>query len=274
MYSDEEWGEAWLEAMRRVAEYDTIRLDVVIEGGDVGLPRASSIGICSRQQWYRLTDTPKTDVLTPMHNWSAWMGWAGQELVVTILREMGYTVSVPPLGIVRDVLSVHPDGEISGLDLGDEVVLWDGKVRNAYGYKSLLKGRMRAVDPPMYLQMQVGMEAQGRDKCVVTLHPHDLSTTTLELKKYKLDGKVHNAVAHRLWVERDVEAQQLAVDRATALITASSLNLMVNREANPAKDRFPCGFCPWRARCPEDDADATMTVPEIPVAWSLETDDE
>ena len=276
LYSDVEFGTRFTAAMAEIAKLPKAVYEVVIESGDVGLPRASGIGSCARQQFMKLTDEPITDPGRSAQNWSSWMGYAGQELSGAVLREMGYQLTVPPLAFLNDVIAVHPDGVLTGLDFGTESVLWDSKVRNVYGYKELVSKPLKAHDVQMYLQMQAGMGALGLTRTMVTVHPHDLSTMRVELARSKITH-VPEPVAHRIFVAANKEAQQLAIDRANTLLAAKAMNLMVRREFTPGKDKFPCGYCPWYQRCVTVDLeysvkeDELLRVPPTPEEWKSET---
>mgnify|MGYP001574493661 CR=1 FL=1 len=213
--------------------------------------------------------TSRIGVKGAAQNWPALMGYLGQELSANILVQMGYTLVVPGLRIVKDVLSVHPDGILAGLDL-PKPVLWDSKLRNCYGFKDLLKGPLKQQDAGMYLQMQEGMQATDTERALITVHPHDLSTWKVELSRAKLT--LAEPAVHRIWVERDEKAQQLAVDRAQGLLAAKALGKMVRREFNPASNKFPCTYCPYMVACVQADlTDPTggdmMTVTPIPEEW-------
>lgn len=274
LLSDEEWSRRFIRAMGEqaaepVQEYYT-RIELGVTGG---LPRASGIGDCGRKQFFAITETPATDVLSPSGNWNATMGWLGQEYVTQILRRMGYTVEVPTERIeVEGVIGVHPDGILTGLDF-DAPVLWDSKLRGSYAYKMLTGAPMRSVDPQMYLQMQVGMQAIGAKRTMVTVHPHDLSAVRNDMKRYGWGGNVQDPVAHRLFVAADPKAQTLALDRARGILAAKELGLMVRREFNPGSRehaKFPCGFCPYLSACQMADwrpETEQLGIPPIPEDW-------
>lgn len=274
LLSDAEWNKRFIRAMgeqaeQPVQEYHT-RIELGVTGG---LPRASGIGDCGRKQFFAVTEEKPTDVLSPSGNWNATMGWLGQEYVTQVLQRMGYTVEVPEERIeVEGVIGVHPDGILTGLDF-DEPVLWDSKLRGSYAYKMLTGAPMRAVDPQMYLQMQVGMQAIGAKRTMVTVHPHDLSAVRNDMKRFGW-GDPERAVAHRLFVAADPKAQTLALDRARGILAAKELGLMVRREFNPGSRehaKFPCGFCPYLSACQMADwrpETEHITLPPIPEEWS------
>jgi hypothetical protein len=276
LLSDAEWSSRFIQAMGQqaaepVQEYTT-RIELGVTGG---LPRASGIGDCGRKQFYSVTGAPTTDVLSPSGNWNATMGWLGQEYVTQLLRRMGYAVEVPEDRIeVEGVIGVHPDGILTGLDF-DEPVLWDSKLRGSYAYKMLTGSPMRAVDPQMYLQMQVGMQAVGAKRTMVTVHPHDLSAVRNDMKRYGWGTHIPEPVATRLFVAADAKAQTLALDRARGILAAKELGLMVRREFNPGSRehaKFPCGFCPYLSACQMADwsykEEDLITLPPIPAEWS------
>lgn len=276
-YSDAEWSKRWLAGMQAeeqqpVREY-TVRLE---HGGSTGLPYASGLGECARQLFMSIQKEEKSDPGHPMYNWPTYMGYAGETYNRTILERMGYTVERPERIIHEGVVTVHPDGVLSGLDFL-EPVLWDGKVRSSYAYKMLATQPMRQFDPTMYMQMQVSMAATNTKLTMVTLHPHDLSAVRGDMRRYKWGEHVVNPVSQRLFVSADAKAQELAVDRARALLAARELDMMVQREYNPTSVKhstFPCGFCEWRTKCQAIDLEyegrehELMVVPPIPEAWS------
>lgn len=274
LFSDEEFASRWRDAMARL-DASPHEYRFVVESGHTGLPRASSIGACTRKQLFSISDEPRTDVGNPAELWAPWMGFAGQALSGAILQEMGYTLTVPDMQ-TSEYMTGHPDGVLTGLDLGDEVVLWDSKIRGTYGHKLLLMGEFPGVDPEMYLQMQMYMKWLGLDHCMVTVHPHDRGAFKRELRmtKKELTPVVEELTVQRLIIEANPEHQQLGEDRAQALLAARELSMQVNREHNPTDPKdmvFPCGYCEWRTRCQQVDLetpyDALMQIPALPNEW-------
>lgn len=263
MMVDEEFAREFRAALGRLATKERLDYSVTIESGFLGLPRASSIGSCARQQLYLLRCEPQTDAPDPTSSWPAWLGNAGQVIVAGVLREMGYTVEEGIDINIGGVLSGHLDGELSGLDL-DETYVWDCKLRNVYGFLEMLSN---GPDLVTYLQMQAYMHARGRNRALITVLPFDLSIWRTELRRRKLD----DIVVHRIVVEANTEAQELIFKRAEALVTANTLGTLVHREFSPVSmpdARFPCGYCPWRTRCVIDDLDEeALAVPAVPSDW-------
>jgi hypothetical protein len=273
LYSDAEFGARFVAALGELDDEPELNLAVHIEHGSVGLPRASSIGACARQQSYALDDEPKSDPGHPGDLWAPLMGWMGQELSIAVLRRMGYSVGIPGLGIVGEVVSVHPDGVMQGLDLSAPT-LWDSKLRGLYGMKKLVQAELplEYVDPQMALQMQVGMAAEDTERALVTVHPHDLSAWKTEIRRSTKNPIVMaEPVVHRVIVERDDEQIRLATDRAEGLLSAKALGLRVAREYDNTGGKFPCTYCEWRTRCIDDDlrfgGDDMVTIRPLPDGW-------
>lgn len=278
-FNDKEFANRFLAAMAGIAQEPRMDYALLMEEGPVSSEprlRASGLGSCARQQFFGLVGDEPTDPGNPVYNWSTYMGYAGQEYVAAVLRRMGYELTLPGRGDWEGLVSYLPDGTLDGLDM-EEPTLWDAKVRNVYAYKMLVTRPMRAHDPQMYLQMQVYMAAEKLKKCVVTVHPHDLSTTRNDMARYKWGEQVVTPVVHRLFVSADTKAQQLAHDRASAIMAARELSMVPMREYNPhsvAHMKFPCGFCPYVAKCLAVDAEyegreaELMLVPPIPEEWS------
>lgn len=266
--SDAEFAELYLTKLRELGDEERFDITFRIESGHTGLPRASKLGSCARAQLHSLLGLSVTDKGNPAYAWSAMMGYAGQEIILEVLRRMGYTVNTD-VDLEQDTSSGHLDAEITGLDLGDEVVVVDCKVRNVYAAKQWVR---EGLDLDTQLQMQRYMRGRGRQRALIVMAPHDYSTWRLETTKYKLD--VASAVVQRFWVQGDAAMQQLVDDRASALLTAKALGLKVYREFDPtskADARFPCGFCETRTHCFQDDLDiaanpeSVLLVPQIPI---------
>lgn len=267
LFSDEEFAARYVDAMRRLDERG-FTIATAIESGDMNLPRASSIGSCAAKQLYRLRGDPQTDRVPAQYNWSSWMGTAGQEVTTAILREMGYEVQTDVDVLESDVMSGHVDGIISGLDL-DEPMVWDSKLRNLYGFRTLVRDGI-STDPEMYYQMQAYMHFLGLTRALVTVHPHDYSSQRLDARKFKME--IADTIVHRIFVAYDKDAAELAVARAETLQSARALNLMVAREFNPADGKWPCTFCGWMSRCLADDFERTAQgVVEVPPLPSEDT---
>lgn len=249
MIHDATWEARFAASLTRLGECDreyTFR----IANGYTGKPRASSLGSCARQQWYAMRQTPVTDAQDPP--WPTMMGYAGEAIAREVLRDMGYSVDT---ATIPDDLpySGHVDDIISGLDLGDERVVWDNKVRGVYGMRTLMTKGLPAADPEMYVQMQAYMAALGLRRAMLTILPHDLRLMMREVRTYKLAG---SPLVHRIMVNADAKTQEIARARAVEIAGASALDVIVRREFNPASkahEVFPCGFCEWRSRCLADD---------------------
>lgn len=257
LFSDEEFGQRFTEALGRVDARPINRFEVVIEGhGGGALPRSSGIGGCARAQFHKLCGLPITDPNPPNSRWSSLMGWYAQEVVGEVLREMGYKVELPATP-EHTLTSGHLDFIISGLDLGDERVVCDVKQRSLFGHRLLVR---EGPEPEMESQMQDYMAKTQTKRAVLLLVPHDLSAWKLEIRKYKLE--VVEPLVYRLWISADAKRQQRLQDRARALLAAKELKLVVNREFDPGKARFPCTWCETRSHCFNDDL-RTSIDPEL-----------
>lgn len=74
LYSDEEFGQRFADALGTVASRDINRFEVIIEGhndGETSLPRSSGIGECARKQYHKLIGAPVTDPQPGSGNWSS-----------------------------------------------------------------------------------------------------------------------------------------------------------------------------------------------------------
>lgn len=269
IYDDLEFAAKFREALGRLAARQRLEFTMLIESGDEGLPRASSIGNCAQQQLYKLNGTEPTDVRTPVDNWAAWMGIAGQEIVRAVLAEMGYTVG-PPRTLRTESMTGHTDGDITGLDFGTALAVWDSKLRNVFGFKKLIaEGQLRRADVSIYLQLMWYGAQMGASHVFVTVHPHDLSTWRIEQSR----AKFHMAepLVHRIILPVDENAVMLAEQRATGLIAAKNLGMQVYREfdpTNPRDQKFPCGYCPFMTQCIADMWDTNrLQIAPIPDAW-------
>src|SRR3990167_6857670 len=192
LFSDEEFSQRWLTALGEVAAQERVEYRVVVQSGVTGLTRASSIGGCTRAQYYALTETPETNPGNPAYNWPTMMGFAGQEVVAGVLQQMGYSFEVLPEVLGSDVISGHPDGIIYGLDLGETRALWDSKLRSAYAFGKLYQLGLPLGDPEMYLQMQVYMKYTGCELAIVTVLAHDRWAAKVQVRNKKL--QVHDPV--------------------------------------------------------------------------------
>lgn len=248
-FSDAEFAMRFLAALDEMAQEPVLEFAVRIENGSSELPRASGIGSCARRQLYKLSGMAETDKRSAVDNWPAWMGWCGQEIVIEALKRMGYTHDMPELPANANI-SGHIDGVLSGLDLGDEAVVFDSKLRNVYGEKKLI---MDGPDDEMYYQMQAYMTALDLERTLVLVLPHDLSTWRTEVKRNAKNFTMAEPLVQRVWVEADVGAQKIVEERARGLMAANALGLMVRREFNPARDSFPCDWCGFKTRCLADD---------------------
>src|SRR3990167_6534303 len=90
-------------------------------------PRASGLASCARKQFYEVTAAPITNPTEKTSGWPQLMGYAGQAVATMVLRRMGYEVldEEKTVSLGEGVISGHMDGVLTGLDLGDEKVVWD-----------------------------------------------------------------------------------------------------------------------------------------------------
>ena len=269
MFTEAEFAERFVAALCTLQDEDRT-YEFRVESGVTGKPRASSLGSCARQQYYKLTKTPVTesvDVKTGKFSpWSALMGHAGQSLAELVLQRMGYTITVR--GLPDDLpYSGHIDGILSGLDL-EKPALWDSKIRSEYGVRQLATKSVKQTDLEMYMQMQAYMKALHLTYAVLTVIPHSLSSMRQEMSRYKLD--IPSVQVTRVIIEADSEAQDILTQRAIDLAAAQAMGVMVHREFNPVGKEhavFPCGWCEWRTQCMVDEfIEEQITVTPLPVA--------
>ena len=261
LMSNAEFTARFIAALRSLDEEDH-EYTFGIHTGHTGKPRASSLGGCGRKQLYAMKGTAKTEILDPP--WAPMMGYAGETIARQVLIRMGYSVQTMML---PDNLpfSGHIDDQLSGLDL-EVPTLWDNKVRGAYGMRMLVTKGLPQADTEMYLQMQAYMLALGLKQCMLTIEPHDLSMMKRELKSYKFD--MESPLVHRIVIQADKAAQDVAMARATELAGAAALDLMVRREHNNQKTTFPCGWCDWRTQCILDDEGDQVVLTPMPPEWT------
>lgn len=264
MMSSTEFTRRFAEAFHQLDTEDR-EMRFMLTSGHTGKPRASSLGSCGRKQDYQMNSVEPTDIGDPP--WAASMGYAGEALAREALRLMGYTMetAVVPEDLV---FSGHIDDLISGLDLDDEVLVWDNKVRGTYGMRMLMTKGLPAADVEMYLQMQAYMWGLGKKRCMITVEPHDLSLMKREVKSY-MKGADVSPLIHRIVIDADPAAQRVAIARATEAQAAANLGIRIRREYNNASDKFPCGWCEWRSRCIRDDnIKEQLELTPIPSQWT------
>jgi hypothetical protein len=203
------------------------------------------------------------------------LGNLGQGLAAAVLKHMGYTVLAEEeeCSIADGLISGHLDGELTGLDLEDEVVVWDSKLRNIWGLfgtkKSfgLVTHGLPYASQEIYLQLQSYMLARQRERAIITAHPFDMSVT----KQQAAIKKMEALPAYRLVMEADEEAQQLAIQRGQLVAVAANLGLSVTAEYSPAVDSYPCDYCEWKARCMVQGPAGEITLPPIPAKYKNPT---
>ena len=106
--------------------------------------------------------------------------------------------------------------------------------------------------------------ATGADLAIVTAHPFDISALRTQLAIKKVPELL--SPVYRLVLEPDVEAQALALRRGQTLAVAMQLGEagLPAREADPARDNFPCNYCPWKSKCVADGSQFGLMFPAIP----------
>ena len=224
--------------------------------------RASSIGNCTRQQWYRITRSIRTGS-SGENTWANLMGHAGQVVVAAALRAMGYVVDNEEQTGEWEGIRGHIDGTLSGNEFGNELVVWDSKIRNAFGYRMLLKG-LPAADPSIWLQLQVYSAALKAKQAIVTVVPFDLSTNRSLMNQYKVDG---DPSLQWIVIDANKKDQELAAERAAMITYAASNDLLPSREYDPERGKFPCTYCEWKDLCLLEGDDKSYVVTALPEEW-------
>lgn len=107
--------------------------------------------------------------------------------------------------------------------------------------------------------------AAQAERAIITAHPFDLSATRVEASRRKTVA----APVYRIVVEADEEAQDLALQRGLTLTVAVDSHMLPAREFDPMVNRFPCGWCEWKAQCMSDGPDYDIALPVIPLEWSV-----
>lgn len=270
LFSDEEFQQRFIQALGEVSEQDFTLVSEHLNRPTTG-PRMSGLGSCGRQQVYSATQTPKTNPKNRIDNWNALLGGLGQQLTAAVLRQMGYTLTSEEqeVSLEDGLITGHLDGELTGLDLEDEVVVWDSKYKNIWGLFGtkqsfgLVTDGLPFASTDIYLQMQTYMLARNRKRAIITASPFDMSTTKQEAAKKKMLPQP----AYRLVIDADEEAQRLAVQRGQLVAAAVKLGIPVTPEYDANRNAFPCTYCEWRARCLIDGPTAPFSLPRIPQEW-------
>lgn len=271
MLSNEEFAAKFIRAVSELDE-EPFTVSWMHEVHQSSEPAASGLGDCARQQWYKLTNAPITNLDRTGSQWSAFMGHLGQALAVRILEKMGYTILDQEKEVRVGTIVGHIDGIITGLDLEDRRMVYDAKVRNVYRLIDVLTKGVEVAELSTFLQMQAYMLAEGLDSTMLTYMPHDLSATRrIGWYQRKLAEKGWpEPVVNRVFVDADDFAQKLATDRSDLLTVAAQNDIMPAREFDPNDPddaKFPCGYCPFMALCMRHGQSDGLTIPEIPVEW-------
>ena len=97
---------------------------------------------------------------------------------------------------------------------------------------------------------------------MVTAHPFDFSG----LRTQAAIKKIEASPVYRIILEKDEEAQQLAINRGKMVTVAASMGAegLPMREFDPARDNFPCNYCEWKSKCVSDGAGFGLMFPPIP----------
>lgn len=270
LFSDEEFKARALQAL---SELDSSEWQFAYEHlhRETTGARMSGAGDCGRKQVYAANGTIPTNPRNPMDHWNALSGSILQNYTALLMRKMGYTITNEEADVALEdgLITGHLDGEISGLDLGDEIAIWDSKYKNAwglYGTKAsfgIVTEGLPYSSPQIYLQMQLYMLARQRQRAIVTISPFDMSTT----KQQAAIKKVDLSPLNRVVVEADEDAQRLGVQRSQLVAAAVTLGVNVTPEFDPNREQFPCTYCDFRAQCIIDGPAAPFSLPPIPVEW-------
>ena len=265
LFTNEEFARRYLAALKAVGDVSWEATLQHIER-EVAGPRASGLASCARQQWYNITNAPQTNPSAASNNWSQLMGGAGQVLIAKVLREMGYTLADEEKTVaLGECISGHIDGKLSGLDIGDEEVIWDSKLRNIYALYQWVTQPLVYADESAYMQMQAYLAAEELDVAIITVAPFDLSAARVETF-IKRKVSVVEPLIHRIIIPADQEVQEVAEQRGKMLFAAAKMHIMPAREFDPlsAKDaKFPCGYCEWQALCVEAGQTNDFVLPRL-----------
>ncbi len=219
------------------------------------IPSASTVDNCMLRLWY---DAKKMPITTDLP--IAWMG----AQMSGLLSELVYIAVLKNAGVelLENKTLVFQDGLMLGTpDAITKSFTVEIKQRTAYTYKLYLQtyGFVSGVEPNVYSQIQVAIEASGLDWALLLVLPSDHSQLQKTMRMNKRWGPEYNLPAFHLeWVKRNDDHIAYISTRAKKIKEANELDDPPLREYNgipvdiKGKKKWPCGYCPHNERCISD----------------------
>lgn len=274
-------------------------------------PRASSLASCARQQAYAMAGTEHDEIGVEGSArqidgaLTAEQGRMFEDLSVRVIEEMGFSVVDRQLALPDDYpVTGHPDGRLYE---GGDGLVWgfEHKHLGRYSYEKILKEGLLAAEPGFILQSGLYGDALGWDAALFVVVAQDSSavrgdiTANLRAKNPDRRWSVYPGINPKVnIVPVDLRPVKhglipLAHERAEWLTDwkrRSGKPADVAREFDPTiteekwiadgeggrvtVDRapFPCGWCPYYAKCLAD-GPGGQAAPPLPWTAKVESSD-
>lgn len=216
-------------------------------------PSPSNIMRCVRQHWFRarkypMTNPPEAGAILMMDE-----GWLVEPKVVDLFTSVGWNAE-------RKVecdwswwpgSPGTPDG-VATDEQGTSYIV-DAKRLGAWSFSFALADSIREHTPDYYTQVQLYMKAAGVERALIVALCADYSATNTISKMGSLKGRIASVLPV---IVEEYEYDHTAVEEAcrrAEYIQWQIENINdpadVEREYDPFKARFPCGYCAWQDAC-------------------------
>ncbi len=219
------------------------------------IPSASTVEQCILRLWYDAKKKEK-DTEVPA-------SWKSAQMI-GLLSELVYVPALEHTGI--ELLPLKTLQFQDGLMLGTPDAISDKftieiKARTGWTYKRYMSryGYVSGIEPNVYTQMQVSMDAAHVDWGLLIVLPSDFSYLQNVMRQNKRWGPEYNlSPFHLEWVGKDEAHIEYIIKRAHIIKEAIKSDEPPTREYNgipvdfKGKKNWPCGYCPYNQRCISD----------------------
>ena len=234
------------------------------------VPSPSSVARCTRQNWFKAQNVPKTH--EPDNGESviaAETGRLSEQFLIQVVEEAGLGLAIFAQddeegrelveeelatlslkgGQVDNIVEPADPSTTATTDPLDRVLV-EFKRKGVFDILNLWKSGLREAIPDEFTQVQALMHAKGLDRCLYVASNWDRGSLTWRTNKY--DERPLGLYAEWVAYSRPTAlAVKVRAEMQTRFIEGETDPARVPRDHDPFAGKFPCSWCRWMPTCKE-----------------------
>ena len=227
------------------------------------VPSPSSVARCTRQNWFKAHDVPKTH--EPDNGESviaAETGRLSEQFLIQVVEEAGLGLAIFAQDdeegrelVEEELATLSLKGgqvdNIVSMNVGDgPPALVEFKRKGVFDILNLWKSGLREAIPDEFTQVQALMRAKGLARCLYVASNWDRGSLTWRTNKY--DERPLGLYAEWVAYSRPTAlAVKVRAEMQTRFIEGETDPARVPRDHDPFAGKFPCSWCRWMPTCKE-----------------------